>query len=167
MSPSQLYIEIAIWSQVASSICFMAALVFVWFRWLQPVLLAAQARSNEQIALAERHRDEVKGALVALREEIGSAQRDAELIAQRAELHAAREHEALVTDAREAGERSLRDAQGELERARAAARERLRDELVERALRIARGDAVTLVTAPLDARLIERFVGSLEGRARG
>jgi F0F1-type ATP synthase membrane subunit b/b' len=167
MSESKLYLEIAVWSQVASSILFIAVLLFVWFRWLMPVLLAAQARSNRQIAQAEHHRDEVKGALGALREEIESARRDAELIAQRAELHAARERESIVAETKDAGERTLRDAAAELDRARAAARERLRDELVHRALEIARGDAVTRVGDRLDARLIERYAVSLEKDSRG
>lgn len=163
MNDSSLYAEIAIWSQAASSVLFVGALIFVWYRWLLPVLLAAQARSNRQIAEAERHRDEVKGALDALRDEIASARRDAELIVSRAELHAERERESTIDETKEAGERSLRDAQGELERARAAARQRLRDELVVRALEIARGEAAARVDAPLDARLIAGFVGSMEG----
>ncbi|MFZ1017526.1 MAG: hypothetical protein WAN39_06585, partial [Candidatus Cybelea sp.] len=103
MSDSQLYIQIAVWSQVASSIVFIAVLVYMWTRFIKPVLMAAQERSNRQIAEAERHRDEVKGALTALHEEIRSAGRDAELIAQRAELHAAREREAVLAEATESG----------------------------------------------------------------
>ena len=38
----------------------------MWFRWLLPVFMAAQERSNKQIAEAERHRDEVKAALETL-----------------------------------------------------------------------------------------------------
>ncbi|HEY2474733.1 MAG TPA: hypothetical protein VGI19_08005 [Candidatus Cybelea sp.] len=167
MSESQLYIAIAVWSQVASSILFIAVLVFIWFRWLMPVLMAAQERSNRQIAEAERHRDEVKGALGALREAIESAGHDAGLILQRAELHAAREREAALKEATDSGERTLREAQGELGRARAAARQRLRDDLVERALKIARSDATQRVGPSLDGRLIEEFVGSLQEGARG
>jgi F0F1-type ATP synthase membrane subunit b/b' len=167
MNGGTLYLEIAVWSQALSSVIFIAVLVFMWYRWILPVLLDAQARSHRQIAEAERHRDEVKGALVALQEEIENARHDAGLIAQRAELHAAREREALIAETTQAGERSLRDAGGELERALTAARSRLRDELVKRALQIARGDAVARVGAPVDARLIEGFVGSLEHGPRG
>jgi F0F1-type ATP synthase membrane subunit b/b' len=73
----------------------------------------------------------------------------------------------MLAEATEAGERALRDAGGELERARAAARLRLRDELLERALQIARHDAVERVGPALDSRLVERFVGSLEESAGG
>jgi F0F1-type ATP synthase membrane subunit b/b' len=167
MSEERLYLEISIWSQVVSSILFLGALVFIWNKWIQPVVMAAQARSNAQIAESERHRDEAKGALGALREEIDSARRDADLIEQRAELHAQRERESIIKDATEAGERALRDAGGELERARSAARLRLRDELLDRALEIARHDAVRRVDSALDSRLVERFVGSLEEIAGG
>jgi F0F1-type ATP synthase membrane subunit b/b' len=167
MSEERLYLEISIWSQVASSVLFLGALVFIWNKWIMPVVLAAQANSNAQIAQSERHRDEAKEALVTLREEIDTAQRDALLIGQRAEVHAQREREAMLEEATEAGERSLRDAGGELERALAAARLRLRDELLERALQIARHDAVARIGPAVDSRLVERFVGSLEKSAGG
>jgi hypothetical protein len=77
VSQAQLYVQIAVWSQVVSSIVFIAVLVYMWFRFLLPVFLAAQERSNAQIAEAERHRDEVKAALQALNEEIEIARRDA------------------------------------------------------------------------------------------
>ena len=80
MSEERLYLDVAIWSQVVSAILFIGALVFIWNKWIVPVVLAAQVRSNAQIAESERHRDEAKGALGALREEIDSARRDAELI---------------------------------------------------------------------------------------
>jgi F-type H+-transporting ATPase subunit b len=167
VSQEQLYLEISIWSQAVSSILFVAALVFIWYRWLWPVLLAAQAQSNRQIAEAERHRDEVKGALESLKGEIESARRDAALIAQRAELHAQRERESLLSETTQAGERALSDAQGELERARDEARRRLRDELVSQALTIARDAAAARVGPSLDAGLIEHFINTLQAGAGG
>lgn len=167
MSDPQIYIRIALWSQVVASIVFLGVLVLIWVRWILPVVMAAQERSNRQIAEAERHRDEVKGALVTLQEAIETARHDATLIAQRAEQHAAREREATIAEATESGERALRDAAGELGRARAAAKQRLRDELVMRALEIARGEAAARVGPSLDARLIDGLVGSLHERAHG
>lgn len=167
MSASQLYFHIAVWSQIASSIFFIAALTFIWFKWLMPVFLAAQERSNRQILEAERHRDEVKGALEALREEIGSARHDAQLIEQRASQHAEHDRELSRKEATEAGERALADANRELERARVAARHRLRDEMLEAALKLARESATQRVDADLDARFVDRFTDSLELAARG
>jgi F-type H+-transporting ATPase subunit b len=162
MNATQLYLEIAVWSQVISSVIFIAVLVFMWFRWLMPVFLAAQERSNKQIAEAERHRDEVKAALETLRSEIETARHDAELIVQRATEHAEHERESLRSEATDAGDRALHDAGQELERARAAARERLRNELLGRALQLARGEAAERVGPSLDTRLIDNFVGALE-----
>ena len=70
---NDLYISIAIWSQVISSVVFLAALVYMWSRWILPVVMTAQDRSNRQIAEAERHRDEAKAALQTLREDIEGA----------------------------------------------------------------------------------------------
>lgn len=167
MSDANLYFEIAVWSQVVSSIVFLAALVFMWSRWLMPVFLSAQERSNRQIAEAERHRDEVKAALETLSSEIQTARHDAELIVQRATDHAEHERQTLLSETNDAGERSLQNAGQELDRALAAARGRLRDDLLERALRLARADATLRVGPALDARLIDNFVLSLEGTAHG
>jgi F-type H+-transporting ATPase subunit b len=166
VSESQLYLEIAIWSQVLSSFVFMAVLVFMWYRWLLPVFLSAQARSNRAIAEAERHRDEVRAALEALQAEIDGARHDAELIVQRAEDHAEHERQSALEEVGDAGERALENAGKELDRARAAARGRLRGELLGRALRIAREDAARRVGPALDERLIDTFVGTL-GNAHG
>lgn len=163
----RLYIEISIWSQVVSSIVFIGVLVYAWQRWLMPVFLAAQERSNQQIAEAERHRSEAKSALDLLREEIHTASHDAELIAQRAQRQAEHERQAALAEANESGERVLEDARKELQRARAAAVVRLRAELVAQALRVAREDATQRVGAAVDARVIERFIGSLERPGNG
>lgn len=167
MNDSQLYLHIALWSQIVSSIVFIGLLIYMWNRWLMPVVLAAQERSNRRIAEAERHRDEVKGALSALRQEIETAHHDATLTADRAGRRAQHERELLVSEATEAGERALTDAGRELERARAAARHRLRDEMLERALKVAREDAARRVGPDFDARFVNRFTGDLEHAARG
>jgi len=167
MSGSQFYITIAIWSQIVSSVVFLGVLVFLWFRWILPVVLAAQERSNKQIAEAERHRDEVKAALEMLRREIETAHHDAELIEQRVAARIEHERQAALEEANEAGERALTDARRELERALAAGRRRLRDDLVAHALSLAREDANRLAGPALDARFVERFAGSLEQTARG
>lgn len=167
MNGPQLYLQIALWSQVVSSIIFIGLLIYIWNRWITPVVLAAQERSNRQIAEAERHRDEVKGALEALRQEIETARHDATLIADRAGRRGEHERELLVKEATEAGERTLADADRELERARAAARQRLRDEIVQRALHLAREDATRRIGPDLDARFVDRFTSELEPAVRG
>jgi F-type H+-transporting ATPase subunit b len=156
------YEEIAKWSNVISAILFIAVFVWMWLRFIAPAVLAAQEKHNQAIAEAERHRDEAKSALDALHREIEGAQRDAGLIRERARDQAQREAEAIVAEAKETGERALRGAQGELERARTAARQRLRIELAEKALALARTEAERRVDGSTNARLVQAFVASIE-----
>ena len=167
MNDAQLYLHIALWSQVISSVIFIAVLVFIWFRWIQPVVMAAQERSNRQVAEAERHRDEVKAALELLHAQIEIARQDADLIVTRANDRAEHERRALLDEAVSAGERALENAGRELERARAAARRRMRDELFERAMSLARTDATQRAGPALDGQLISRVTSSLEQSLRG
>ncbi len=155
------YQAIAEWSQVASSLLFLGALVWLWIRYIQPAVLAAQVAQNARIAEAERHRDEAKAALKGLQREIEAAQRDALAIKERVTALMSGERETLLREAREAGERALRDAQAELPRARAAARAQLRDELIEKALAGARDIALRRVDAGANRKLVGSFVGSL------
>lgn len=156
------YEAIAEWSQVASAVLFLAVLVWLWVKFIQPAVLAAQAAQNARVNEAERHRDEAKAALEGLQGEIGLAQQDALAIKDRIAAFVAAEREAILREAREAGERALRDAEGELARARAAARGQLRDEFVEKALGLARETAARRMDAAADKKLATAFVRSLE-----
>jgi F-type H+-transporting ATPase subunit b len=160
------YEEIAKWSDILSAILFLAVLVWLWMKYIAPAVMNAQANQNRQLAEAERHRDEAKAALELLRQEIEGAKHDAQLIEQRAADQAKHEAEVTVNEAKEAGERALRSAQGELARARAAAREQLREELASKALELARREAETRVDGGVNAKLVDRFVASLEHGAR-
>lgn len=160
------YELIAEYSQIASAALFVAVMVWVWARFIQPAVLTAQENANAQIAQAERHRDQAKAALDALQGEIEAAERDAEAMKERCVVQARAEHDALLREARDAGERALRSAQGELQRGRAAAGVRFRDELLEKALGAARAQAANRVDDPTDARLLHAFVDSLGSRAR-
>ena len=156
------YDQIAMWSQIASAIVFLAAFVGVWVKFISPAVLSAQEASNKQIADAVRHRDDAQAALTALHHEVAGAAHDADLIRKRAVDQAQREKDKDIADARDAGERALKNAQGELERARANAREAFRVELLEKALRQAQAEAATRVDEPMNAKLVDRFVSNLE-----
>jgi F0F1-type ATP synthase membrane subunit b/b' len=165
MGQPQFYIQVAVWSQVVSSILFLAVMVWLWVKFIQPAVLAAQDKANKQIAEAERHRDEAKAALDVLGGEIASATRDAELIKQRASAQAEREYAAAVAEATQAGERALSNAGGELDRARASARDQLRVELLDRALAKARTEAERRVDAAANTVLVDRFIAGLERKS--
>ena len=156
------YVEIAKWSQIISALFFYAVIVWMWFKFGAPALKTAQAEKNKQIAEAERHRDEAKAALETLRHEIDGAKRDAGLIRARADEQARGEASKIVEEARESGERALRNAAAELDRARAAAREGLRTEFVDKALALARAKAEQRVDGSINAQLVDRFATSLE-----
>lgn len=156
------YTRIALYSQVISAVLFVAAMVWIWIRFIQPAVLSAQQNQNAQLAEAERHRDEAKRVLEGLQGEIGIAKRDAQAIKGRIEAQAAVERDNSLREAREAGERALRNAEAELDRGRAAARERLREDLVNRALAMARTEAANRIDAAADAKLVGAFVGKLE-----
>jgi len=155
------YEQIAVWSNVACALLFYVVLIWMWVKFAQPAVLAAQANANKALAETERHRDEAKASLDVLRAEIEGAERDAAAIRARSLEFANHERDAALADAREAGERTLRNAAGELERARAAARERLRTELLEKALDLAKSDATARVDAGLNAKLVGDFVTSI------
>ncbi|MDQ6822922.1 MAG: hypothetical protein M3Z07_00275 [Candidatus Eremiobacteraeota bacterium] len=156
------YELIALYSQVIGALFFAVAMIFIWTKFVQPAVIAAQAASNRQIAEAERRRDEAKVALDSLQGEIGAAETDAAAIKARAGASARIEIEKATREARESGERSLRNAQGELARSRIAARERMRDEMLDAALALARGEAAARITPEVNTRLVDTFVKSLE-----
>lgn len=156
------YEEISKWSDIVSALLFLAVLAYLWFKYIAPAVLAAQAKSNELIEIAERHRDEAKAAIDALNRELEGAQHDAGLIRERATGQAQREAEATIAEAKAAGERSLDNAQGELARARVAARQQLRDELAEQALDLARSQAQLRVDSALNLKLVQGFMTSLD-----
>jgi F0F1-type ATP synthase membrane subunit b/b' len=160
------YTLVAEYSQIASAVLFVVVMIWIWMKFIQPAIVVAQQNQNAKLAEAERHRDEAKAALESLQGELDAARRDAEAIKERVAAQAQIEREAIVREAREAGERALRNAQGELARSRAAARERLRDELLDRALSIARLQATEQVDMRVNQQLVNSFLGSLEHGGR-
>jgi F-type H+-transporting ATPase subunit b len=156
------YEAIAQWSQIVSAIAFLGALVWIWNKFIQPAVMKAAEAQNERIKEAERHRDAAKARLDSVQGEIAAAQRDAATMKERAQAQGKREHDLIVNEAREAGERQYRNAQGELDRARVAARERLRGELADKALHLATEDASKRVDQRVNAVLVSEFVSELE-----
>lgn len=156
------YELISTWSQVISAILFLAVMIWLAVKLGGPAVLAARDEKNKQIAEAERHRDEARAAVELLRADMQGASQDAEAIRARAAQQAAHERAAALAEAKDAGERSLRGADGELNRARLAARDRLRTEILDRALEIARTDASARVDAAANAKLVATFVSTLE-----
>ena len=155
------YQAIAVWSEVISSVVFLAAMIYIWMRFVAPAVLASQARKNAELADAEKRRDETVAEAERARAEIATAESDAAAIVARAESDAAALHERIVAGGRAEGDRLMRNARGELDRSRVAASAELRDELLGSALRIARSRAVDL-DGNADRRLMERALAAAD-----
>lgn len=155
------YGEIARWSVVASSIAF--AVVLIWgFRKLGvPAIAKAQEAKNQEIAAAEARVQRMKAQVEGLQGQLASADSDAAAIRQRAEEQAQRERVAMLEEAKRSGERVVQNAEGELTRARAAARVALRNELVSSALELARKEASARIDESVNAQLVDRFMRSI------
>lgn len=158
------YTAIAEYSQIASAVLFVIVMIWIWIKFIQPAVVAAQQNANAQLSEGERRRDEAKRQLDSLQGETDNARRDAEAIKQRVQAQAQSEREAILREAREAGERAVRNAEGELERSRLAAREKLRDDLLEQALQLARAQASQKVDASVNGKLVASFLNSIEHR---
>ncbi len=151
------YAAIAIWSEVAGSLLWIAALVYLWMRFAVPAVVSAQERRNAELAAAESRRDAALADAEAAKGELAAAESEAAEIAARAQADAADLRERLIAQARAESERLMRNAGGELERGRAVARDELRASLVEKALAIAR-DRSSRLDERTDRRLIDETV---------
>jgi F0F1-type ATP synthase membrane subunit b/b' len=152
------YDSIAFWSQIAGFVLFALALVWAWNQWITPALAASAKASNDRIALGERHRDEMYAAVESLRRAIDGAKFDTHAMIARVKERAQHERDAILADAKDAGERLVRNAEGELARARMAARDQLRETLADKALEIARTSAQMRIDSTTNARLVKEFV---------
>ncbi|HEY5258164.1 MAG TPA: hypothetical protein VIJ12_07255 [Candidatus Baltobacteraceae bacterium] len=156
------YEKVATVSQLVSALLFAGILVWIWYKLISPAVQVAQEAENKQIAETERHLEESQAVMTMLQAEIEGAGRDADAIRRRALELAAFERDQALARAREDGERTLHSAEGELDRARAVDRERLRTELLDRALEIARSRATQRVDAAVQSKLIDSFIASVE-----
>ena len=157
------YEAISVWSQVIGASLFLILLILGFRKYLMPAVISAEKAKNAEIAETEARRDRAKTDVSVARGELEAADKDAESIRLRGRTDAQREHEKIVAEARADGERSVRNAEGELERARANAKDAFRAEMIERALQIARKDADARIDAATNAKLVNATVATLEG----
>ncbi len=154
--------QLALWSQIIGALAFLAAMIWIFQKYLLPAVGAAERAKNAAIREAEDRRDRAKGDVIAARAELDQAERDAVAIRARVVGEAQRERERIIAETLDGGERLVRNAEGELDRARLAGRARLRDDLVRRALEIAREQAPGKLDPALNARLVGDVVARLE-----
>jgi F-type H+-transporting ATPase subunit b len=166
MDTNGFFEAVALWSQVAGAVAFLVVLILLFRKYLMPAVKANQDARNAEIAEAEARRERINAELAQARGDLTRADEDAVEIRARIAVVETREREKLQTDARHEGERLIANAQGELERSRLAARDRLRIEMIEKALVLARAEAARRVDAATEERLVRTTLDDLT-RGRG
>lgn len=157
---------VAQWSEIIGGLAFIVVSIWMFRKWLLPVIVRTTEVKNAELLDAEKHRDELRQRVLEAQARVAQADREAVDISTRAVNDAQREHELIVNEGRREGTVLLQNANGELERARLAARIRLRIELIEKALMRAREIAVERVDESLNAKLVRRTIDDVVGEAR-
>ena len=152
---------LAVWSQIAGAAIFVILLVWLYNKFMAPAIATYTANKNAEIREQEQRRERMRGDVGEAKAELGRADDDVREIRARREIAQAREHEAAIAAARAEADRIVRNAEGELERARLAARDRLRIEFIEKALRQARAEAQARVDDATNLRLVEATVNDV------
>lgn len=148
-------------SQIVGAIVFLIAVILIWNKWIAPGVKAYQAAKNAELTEAESRRERIRADLGTARSELERADDDAREIRARGELVVKRDRERALQEAHTEAERIVRNAEGELERARLAARDRLRIEFIEKALAKARAEAPARVSDATNTALVESTVSDL------
>jgi F0F1-type ATP synthase membrane subunit b/b' len=165
MSTQDAFFEtVALWSQVAGAVAFLVVLILLFRKYLIPAVVANEQARNAEIVDAEKRLARMRADAAKARVEVEVADRDAAEIRGRVGRVAEREREHALAEANTEGDRLLRNAEGELGRARLVARDRLRVEFIEKALAQARAEAPARVDAAVNGALVKRTVDDL---ARG
>ncbi len=155
---------LAQFSQIIGAVVFLIAIVWIWSKFIAPGVKSYQQAKNAELAQAEARREQMRKDVEAARAEVAGADEDCREIRARIDIVNERDKRKTVELAKHEAERIVRNAEGELERARLAARDRLRIEFIEKALAKARADAPARVTGSTDRALVQSTVDDL---ARG
>ena len=148
-------------SQIVGAVIFIIAAVAIWIKYIAPGVQAYQASKNAELAEAESRRERMRADVGTARTEVETADAAARTIRERVDAAAARDRAKALEDAQHEAERIVRNAEGELARARLAARDRLRVEFIEKALAKARADAPARITDATNRTLVESTVTDL------
>jgi F0F1-type ATP synthase membrane subunit b/b' len=153
--------SLAQYSQWVGALIFLIVIVWLFRKFLAPGVAAYETSRNAEIAESEARRQHLKSDVSAARAGIEAADRDAAAILARAKDFATHEHERIIAEAQSDAQHVVRNGEGELGRARIAARGRLRDELVKLALQAARTQAAARVDGALNSQLVSGTVDFL------
>jgi F0F1-type ATP synthase membrane subunit b/b' len=160
------YTQVAVWSQILGSVAFILVLIWLWNKYLTPAVIASRDRKNAELADAEKRRDAAAEEVEVAQREVAATKGEVEAIRSRAARDADQFRARVLAEAQAEGDRLVRNAGGELARGRYAARETLREELVAKALEIARTSASGL-GPDANRHLVGEVVESLERGSAG
>jgi F-type H+-transporting ATPase subunit b len=161
------YEAIALWSQVVAAVVFAALIVIGFIRFLTPTIARMTAAKNDEIREGEKRRDEAVQRVNTARAEIAEATTDAARIKEHIERDARREAAIIVATAHSEAQRLVRNAHADYERSRVAARDRLRVEMIDKALAAARKTVLARIDEKAEATLVGRFIDELERKGGG
>lgn len=153
-------------SQIVGAVVFVLVTIWGWRKFMAPAVARYTEAKNAEIKDCERRREATKSDVEIARAEVARAEDEAREILARAQQFAERERTEELTAARAEAARIVRNAEGEHERARIAARDRLRIEFIEKALRRAREAATAQVDDATNARLVRATVEDLTRGSR-
>lgn len=156
------YDAIALWSQVVAAVVFAALIVTGFIRFLTPTIARMTAAKNDEIRENEKQRDDAVQRAREARAEISEATSDAGRIKENIERDARREAAIIVATAHSEAQRLVHNAHAEYERSRVSARDRLRIEMIDKALAAARKTVLARIDEKAEATLVGRFIDELE-----
>ncbi len=161
------YEAIALWSQVVAAVVFAALIVIGFMRFLTPSIEHMTAAKNDEIQQNEKRRDEAVQRANAARAEIAEAATDAARIKEHIERDSRRDAAIIVATAHSEAQRLVRNAHAEYERSRASSRDRLRIEMIDKALSAARKTVLARIDEKAEVTLVGRFIDELERKGDG
>jgi F-type H+-transporting ATPase subunit b len=163
------YDAIALWSQVIAAVVFAGLIVYGFMRLLTPSIARMTATKNDEIRENEKRRNDAVERVAAARAEIAEAATDGARIKEHIERDARREAAIIVATAHSEAQRLVRNAHADYERSRVASRDRLRIEMIDKALAVARKTVLGRIDEKAEATLVSRFIDELQhkGAARG
>ncbi|HXN08650.1 MAG TPA: hypothetical protein VN860_03220 [Candidatus Acidoferrales bacterium] len=149
-------------AKVVDFVIFVAAIVWVFNKYLAPALVAFQQTQNKLVADAQLHRERAELAIAQAQQAIEQAKVDAVRMVAVGKAQAAKLIEDERAAALEHAKRIVAHASGELERERYRVRRELLEETVEQAHAKARELARHEIDASKQQTLVERMMADLE-----
>jgi F-type H+-transporting ATPase subunit b len=147
-------------------VIFVAALVYVYNRWIKGALVAHQEAQNRAVEEALLYRDRAEKSVEDAKGAVEKAKLDSVRMLELARAQAQRLFVDERTSAGEYAARIVAHAQGELDRERYRVRRELLEETVQRAHAAAHDIAKNELTDAQQRALIERFTNELESEGR-